>query len=267
MAKLMTWMELAGASGGRYRVRDKRSDGGTLGPLYRGESRPFGLLVGLRALTAPPAPALYDRLGRLAVDHERLAPPFVKVLDFGEHERQPWIAVEWAEGRSAETEVDQRGPFAPTRVIALGATVAAALAEAHREDLSHQDLKPACLLLGDGDALRILDAGVLAAVAGDRAGFLTTPNTRAPEQLMTGSGLDPRTDIFALGAILFRLTTGRAIRAHWVAQRLVSGAPETLFPEGAPGALVDVIRRAMALRPRDRYQSMVELRDALAQLR
>ncbi len=153
-------------------------------------------------------------------------------------------------------------------VANIGAQVAAALAYAHSRSVIHRDIKPANLILEGLDKVWVTDFGLAKlleenhelSVAGDIIG---TPKYMAPEQIRGVS--DPRSDIYGLGLTLYELASGRPVWEAITAQEIVEKRSSLELPElktlnpAIPNAVSDIIMKACAFRPEDRYQSAEEL--------
>lgn len=185
------------------------------------------------------------------------------------------------EGEDLQRRLDRRHRLTPEEAISIGRQLCRGVAAAHAAGVVHRDLKPSNLFLSatpDGQlALKILDFGVAKLTHDDqvtRTGVvLGTPAFMAPEQARGSSGVDPRCDIYAIGAVLYRMVTGKTPYSGngdpsaTLAALLVDSpaAPRSVQPE-LPVALEVVIQRAMAREPDERPQSALELESALASL-
>jgi serine/threonine protein kinase/tetratricopeptide (TPR) repeat protein len=216
---------MIGQTVSHYRVLE-RLGGGGMGVVYLAEDTTLGRKVALKFLTKNVAPtdAARARLVREARAASALNHPHICVVhEVGEHDGQPFIAMEWLEGETLKSRCD-RGPLPVDLILELAEQIADALDTAHASGIIHRDLKPANLFLtARGDA-KVLDFG-LAMVAdfsdhGDTTtpppDPLTEPGTvvgtlayMAPEQAR-GEHVDARSDLFSLGAVLYELATGRA---------------------------------------------------------
>ncbi|MBN2195821.1 MAG: serine/threonine protein kinase [Polyangiaceae bacterium] len=213
------------------------------------------------------------------------SPHVGRVLDVGRLEDgTPFIVMERLEGTDLEALLQQRGPMPLATAVGYLLQVCEAVAEAHAVGVVHRDLKPGNLFLTQdayGEVcIRVLDFGVskLAQPSGRRMD-LTRANTlmgsplyMSPEQAVSSRDVDHRTDIWSLGAILYELVTGTSA---WYGTTLaevfvrISSAPTPLARERVPGlpVLVDnVIGRCLEKSPAARFQSVVELADALRTL-
>ncbi len=137
-------------------------------------------------------------------------PGLVKGYYLHEHEGLIYLVMEHFPGRSAQEELDQRGRFQEEKALSVIVQVARALGHMHLHGVLHRDVKPANILLDTQGRVKLCDLGLAVKLVDHSAGE-TTAGTRAyiaPEQA-TGSGLDPRADIYALGASLYHLVVGR----------------------------------------------------------
>ncbi|MFO0626693.1 MAG: protein kinase [Polyangiales bacterium] len=199
---------------GRFVVQDLVFEG-PVATLYRGADRRTGAAVALKVLR----PDIDGDVGRFerecAVLAELRHPNIVRYVAHGVSSAgERYLATEWLPGEDLGRRLD-RGPLDADEVLALAQGVAAALAAMHARGIVHRDIKPANLLLPDGDIarVRVLDLGLARRTRITRSttrsgSLLGTPGYMAPEQVRGQRDLDARTDIFALGAVLFEAITG-----------------------------------------------------------
>jgi YVTN family beta-propeller protein len=205
-----------------------------------------------------------------AIDHPNVIP----VYSAGDVDGRLFLAMRFVDGADLRTLVRDEGPLAPGRAAQVIAQVASALDAAHARGLVHRDIKPANVLL-DGDHAYLTDFGLTKRLTGETTmtgsgRWVGTLGYIAPEQIR-GERVDARTDVYALGCLLFYALTGVApyrrdsdeatLYAH-----LHDEAPDArdLTPD-VPPALADVVRRALAKDPDDRFPSAGDLgRAALA---
>ncbi len=209
-------------------------------------------------------------------------PGSVRVLDddvvaAGPDAGSAYLIMELLEGRNLEDRIHDGGPFTHDEILAIADDVLEVLVAAHAQGVIHRDLKPENLMLEAGEGpfgftrVKVLDFG-LARIAHQevvtRAGMaLGTPSYMAPEQAEGRSeAIGPRSDIFALGAILFRLLTGRRVHEganviEVVAKMAKDPAPaiRTVRPD-VPEDIAAIIDRALQFKPEDRYHSAEEMR-------
>lgn len=184
----------------------------------------------------------------------------------------PFIVMEWLEGRTLES-ILLDGPLTLTAVVRLGLEVLSVLEAAHARGVIHRDIKPANLIVGATGAVKLTDFGI-ARVRGHDAVHtqiglvLGTPQYAAPEQLV-GGATDARADLYSCGAVLYEALVGRLpidAPTHDELVRRVLGrmplAPSVLVP-GLPPAVDDVLLRALAKRPEERFRSAADMAAAL----
>jgi serine/threonine protein kinase len=186
----------------------------------------------------------------------------------------PWLAVERIDGKSFEA-IAAEAPLPAAEVARLGLLLADALHALHRQNVVHQDLTPAHALLTPDGRVVLIDFGLachgdLPDLAGSEGeGPLGSPAIIAPEQVLGVRG-DPRSDIFAAGAILYRLATGRypfgSAASRWTLhrRRWFDPLPPRALNPGVPDWLQEIILRCLAVRPERRYASAAQLAHDLA---
>jgi serine/threonine-protein kinase len=263
---------------GRYRIIERIASGG-MGVVYRAERVGLGRYVAIKFLSAAGATdeQSIQRFEREARAMSLLSHPHVvSVMDFGVA-GTPYIVMDYVTGRPLNDLIDT-GPLAALRAVHIIRQVTAGLAHAHGHGIIHRDVKPANVMLteatGTGDFVRILDFGLAKLRGGANLSstniVVGTPSYMAPEQTR-GKETDGRADVYASGVLLFELLTGdkpfiggdtfETLRMH---QRdpvpplgAVAGNPELSV------ALEGVVHRAMAKEPEDRFQTALEMGDAL----
>jgi serine/threonine-protein kinase len=177
----------------------------------------------------------------------------------------PYLALEYVEGESLRQRLESGPPLSPTVAVGIGVQVAAGLAYAHAQGVVHRDLKPENILITSEGIAKIIDFGSARLLTGRRLTWRVrgetagTPDYMAPEQVEGRRG-DARTDVYALGVILYELVTGQVPfdgdNANAVMYQQLNAAPRPpsqLRPD-LPAGLEAVIMKAMAKRPADRYQ-------------
>nr|WP_246324222.1 protein kinase [Petropleomorpha daqingensis] len=203
-------------------------------------------------------------------------PSVVAVYDRGMEGDQLWISMQYVRGTDAAAELRMHGPMSLRRAVAVVSAVADALDHAHAHGLVHRDVKPDNILLTPtdtgGERAMLTDFGI-ASVTGHTAltstGSFVATMAYAPIEQLEGRGVDARTDVYALGAVLFELLTGvrpfadLGIEAVYAAK--IRGEVPDLAPlrPDLPDAVGAVVRRAMAGQPQARYATCGELAEAL----
>jgi len=224
--------------GGRYRIVERRGRGG-MGEVYRADDLKLGQPVALKFL-----PADVDRdPARLTQLHSevRMArqvshPNVCRVYDIDEIEGSTFLSMEYVDGEDLALLLRRIGRFHEDRALEIARQICAGLAAAHERGVVHRDLKPANVMLDGTGKVRITDFG-LAGVAGEtiRAG---TPAYMAPEQL-SGGEVTPRSDIYALGLVLYEVFTGqRALEGKNLAELIQKREQSGITP---PTAIVKTL--------------------------
>jgi hypothetical protein len=201
---------------GRYQILSVIASGG-MGVVYRGERVQLGRPVAIKFLHPAIATqqSFRERFEVEARAMSRLAHPnCVSVIDFG-IEEVPFLVMDFVAGRSLRSLLG-RERLAPSRVLGFARQILAAVAHAHAQGIIHRDLKPDNIIVSDSpglvDHVRILDFGLAklkdgpALTVGMAVG---TPSYMAPEQTLAGGVVDARTDIYAVGVLLFEMLTGK----------------------------------------------------------
>lgn len=266
--------------GGRLMVEAKIAEG-ALGVVYRARHLHLGKLVAVKVL--------HDHLEANATYRERFHaeaqtassldhPNLIRILDFGEEvDGRLWLAMELLEGEDLETRLVRSGHLSVERAAQIVLEVAAGLAHAHAGGVVHGDVKPANVVLvtridDEGEAregVKLCDFGVARGIGGALLGG--TPQYMSPEQCV-GRPLDARSDVYALGILLYELVTGvlpfdgddpnAILQAHLLARP----APPSQRRRGIDPAVDRIVLRALEKDPASRYPSMRELRVDLKEL-
>lgn len=204
-------------------------------------------------------------------------PNIVRAHDSNHWGQTHFLVMEFVEGQSLEEHVQEHGPIPFARAAGHVAQVAAGLQHAHECGLVHRDIKPANLLLSAQGVVKILDMGLARFFAEDdnftqmyaKDAVLGTADYIAPEQALNSHEADIRSDLYSLGATFYRLVTGRTpFGGSWVRQKLMAHqlwTPEPLHTVRAdvPEALSAIVARMMAKKPDDRFQTPLEVIEAL----
>ncbi len=200
----------------------------------------------------------------------------VRIHDFGEWGGVYFLTMEYVEGITVRQLLDTRGTLEVSPALAIAAQLADSLAVAHAEGIIHRDIKPQNLLLDAAGVLKVMDFGVARLAQGapgrTEAGLVVgTPAYMAPEQLMA-EDVDPRSDLYAAGVVLYECLTGRLPHAPGSLMSLIAKMlheepepPVTLNP-AIPPALSALVLRLLAKDPANRVQSATELGQLLASI-
>ena len=200
------------------------------------------------------------------------------VFEAGEIGGQPFIAMERVAGETL-SDVIHGAPLPIDRVIRIGTQIADGLAHAHAQGIVHRDLKSANVVVSANGGVKILDFGLATRVMPDVSartesvtlliqpdqGFAGTLAYMAPE-ILKGGRAEARSDIWALGVVLFEMTAGRRPFAGSTPYELTSAiltGPAPDLPAGVPAGLRSIVNRCLAKEPGERYHSASEARAAL----
>ena len=262
--------ELApGSDFGDWRI-DRLIGRGGMGVVYQATDRQLGRPVAIKLIADDRAgdPHFQERFQREAqltasIDHPHVIPVYAA----GEIDGQLYLATRFVDGTDLHQLLRRDGPLAPERAADIVQQVAEALDAAHAAGLVHRDVKPANVLLSGRHAY-LSDFGLTRSVEAeaqltDTDERLGTVDFMSPEQLR-GDRLDARSDVYALGCLLYTVLTGsppfhRATAAATITAHLESPAPLVSNVVGVPREFDEVIRRALDKNPEGRYQSAGDL--------
>ena len=269
----------------RYRIVEAVGRGG-MGVVYKVQHTRIGKLLAMKVLTGEMSqnPEVVRRFKREALAVSKLeSPNTVQVFDFGVSEGLTYLVMELVSGESLGSAVRADGPMPFLRLGRIVTQVCSSLAEAHRKGIVHRDIKPENIMLvptADGaDLVKVLDFGLakLREVEGAedvtcRGVILGTPSYMAPEQIQ-GHEVDARTDVYSVGALMYRLATGHppfragsplALLDKHLHEKPIPPAdrcPELAIPLG----LSRLVMRALRKDPADRFQRVEDLQALLVE--
>ncbi len=261
---------MIGQTLGHYRIVEKIGTGG-MGIVYRARDERLQRDVALKVL---PAGTLADESARRQFRKEALAlsqlnhPNIATVHDFDTQEGVDFLVLEYIPGATLDEKL-KTGPLGEKELVRLGGQMMQGLAAAHEAGVVHRDLKPGNLQVTPDGRLKILDFGLATLRQPEGAEALTRSVTEghgvagtlpymSPEQLR-GERVDPRSDVFSAGAVLYEMSTGRRPFAQ-VADTLLNppAPPGSVQRSVAPG-LEQIILKALDKDPERRYQSAREI--------
>ena len=275
-SRAMGLQDLTGTKLGKYRILRQLGRGG-MGVVYEAEDRRLQRCVAVKMLpcTLSEDPKILQRFLQEARIAAKLNHPnVVTVYDVDRQGEFVYIAMELMNGGSAQDLLDAQGALPWTAATRIIAHIARGLSAAHALNLVHRDIKPANMMLTESDTIKLADFGLAKGTDPSAAGLtrhgsvMGTPSYMSPEQC-EGKQVEPRSDIYSLGAAYFALLTGRP---PFVGQLPIQVAfahcsspipdPRTIVPD-VPEACVAIINRAMAKQPRSRYASADEMLEDL----
>ena len=264
-----------------YHILDQLGEGG-MGVVYLAQDTRLGRQVALKIPTDRPDGQHYARFLREARSVSALSHPHIATLfDYGETaEGRPFIVMELVRGRELG-ELLRGGELTLARALEIVEDVAEALGEAHRRGIVHRDIKPSNVIVNERGQVKVLDFG-LAKLIGDEHELAVDPEAKtlldvktrsdvllgtplylSPEQA-NGTPVDARSDLFALGALLYECAAGRPAFAGRTPLEIagqvlhVDPLPPSRHNPRVPPEVDRIVMKALAKRPADRYQSAAE---------
>ena len=251
---------------------------GAMGVVYKARHRVLGRVVALKTLppNMPDDSELFVRfLNEAGAVAALQHPNIVQVYEVSQHNGRPYFTMEFVEGCSLAQLIRDGAPLPPREAAALVQTVAQAVAHAHQRGIVHRDLKPANILITTNGVPKVTDFG-LAKHLGLESGMtqtgtvVGTPSYMAPEQALGSRQLvSVPADIYALGAILFELLTGRPpFKAATILETLdlvrsQEPVPPRRLQPGVPRDLETICLKCLAKEPAKRYAQALDLAEDL----
>jgi serine/threonine protein kinase len=282
---------------GRYQVV-RRLGAGAMGVVYEAQDERLGRLVAVKTLRRD---LVKDAHSVMRLEREVLAesalrhPHIVQVYDAGEDTGPDgpfrYVVLELVDGPDVRSVLDEEGQLRPGRAARIARGVLMALEEAHARGVIHRDLKPENIMLWRGagahEIAKVMDFGLAKFVAQSgvfravgskgvitsRGGITGTPQYMAPEQALEDAVLDGRADLYSLGIVVFEMVTGTLplqsdtalgyLGQHAFAKPLTfsEARPDLSLPDG----LQQLVARALAKDPADRYPDAADMRRDLEQ--
>lgn len=257
----------------RYEIHRRLARGG-MAQVYLARDRSLDRPVAVKELVPEFAadPSFVERFRREAQAAANLSNAnIVGVFDWGAQDGTYFIVMEYVDGPSLSQVLRSDGPFHPNRAAEIAAEVAAGLGFAHSRGVVHRDVKPGNVLLTKSGQSKVTDFGIARAMSSPddeltQAGsVMGTATYFSPEQAQ-GLPVDPRSDLYSLGVVLYEMVTGRppfagdtplAIAYKHVQDK--PAPPSTLMPDLPPG-LEAIIMKLLQKQPDDRYASAEDLR-------
>ncbi|HTX74796.1 MAG TPA: serine/threonine-protein kinase [Terracidiphilus sp.] len=243
-----------------------------MGVLYRATDLNSGRTVAVKVPhpEMEADPVLLERFRREQEIGQLLDHPGIVKTFNSEQRSRLYMVLEWVDGRLLRTLMNEEQPFPPERAVAIAVALCDALDAMHKRGIVHRDLKPENVMVDQGDRVKIIDFGIAMKEDARRithAGvtpMLGTPDYIAPEQVQGKRG-DQRSDIYALGIMLYEMLTGGVPFTGpnplaVMNDRLVIDPPpaQERNPQVTP-ELEEILRRALEREPRHRYATATEM--------
>jgi serine/threonine protein kinase len=268
---------------GSYVLLERLGEGG-MGAVFKARNWKLGRVVALKLIRKERVNNV-DAIRRFQREIRAAAqlrhPNIVHALDADEIGGSFVLVMEYVEGVDLAQLVKDKGPLPATVAREYVRQAALALAHAHEKGLVHRDIKPANLLLSSEGQVKLLDLGLARLPAGvdgassstmtESGAVMGTPDFLAPEQARSSHDVDIRADLYSLGCTLYFLLTGEVpfpggTFGEKIARHLMDEPEpvEQLRPD-VPAALAAVVRKLMAKKREDRYQTPAEVAEVLAQ--
>ena len=258
----------------RYRIERVLGQGG-MATVYLAADLKHNRKVAVKVMRPELAATLgADRFLREVDIAAQLAHPHILPLhDSGEVDGFLYYVMPYVEGESLSALLKREKQLTLDDAIRLSREIAQALAYAHARGIIHRDIKPANVLLTDGHAL-VADFGIARAIGTGEALTATgiavgTPHYMSPEQASGETSIDARSDVYALGAVMYEMVSGEPPFTGPTAQAVLARSlTETAKPlsdvrSSIPAAVSDVVMKALARSPADRYATIAEMGAAL----
>ena len=246
-----------------------------MGVVYRAHDALLEREVALKIISASIEgnPELRERFFREAraagqLSHRNI----ITIHDLGEHEGQPYLAMEFLTGEDLQQRLSRPEPMSLARKLEIAADICDGLSYAHRRGLIHRDIKPANIFITDEGMVKLLDFGLARMVTSELTGsnmMLGTLNYMAPEQVR-GERTDHRADIFSFGVVLYEILSGRkAFQGDSFATtlyKILQDVPEPLqnIDASLPYEVVRLVEKSIAKMKEERYQDLSDLARDLA---
>jgi serine/threonine protein kinase/Tol biopolymer transport system component len=260
----------------RYRVERELGAGG-MATVYLAHDLKHGRRVALKVLHPELGAVLgIDRfLAEIRTTANLQHPNILQLFDSGSADGLVYYTMPYVEGESLRQRLERERQLPLSDAVAIARGVAAALDYAHRHGVIHRDIKPENILLQDGQPL-VADFGIALAVKQAGGARLTqtglslgTPQYMSPEQATAERELDPRSDVYSLGAVLYELLAGEppfsGASTQAVIARLMTEEPRPLglTRRSVPPAVEAAVHRALEKLPADRFSTAAQFADAL----
>ncbi len=269
-------MRVVGQNIKHYRILDKLN-GEETGPVYKVLDTRQDVVRSIKVLkpTLASDQAFMQRFGREASILASLKHPNILAVDaFYDEPTHPFLVTEYVEGPTLELLIRRKGRLEARRALPLFRQLLQGLSYAHRKGLVHGAINPSTILITETGRVKITDFGLAKKKNGQRQNLSAMPigtlHYLSPEHVRSTARVDHRSDLYAVGMALYETLTGQTPfqaedTAYIIMRAIVEEdfAPPTQFVSGIPEALAEVVMKALAKTPDDRFQSADEMLAAL----
>ena len=260
-------LQIGDLLGGRYEILQMLGEGG-MGAVYKATDRALDRFVALKVIRPELAsnPSILARFKQeLLLAHQVTHRNVIRIYDLGEAEGVKFITMEFIEGRDLRSIIREKNKFAPEEAVEVIQQVCQALNAAHSVGVIHRDLKPQNIMQDGTGRMLVMDFGLARTLEGDgmtqTGAIVGTMEYMSPEQSL-GKDLDQRSDIFALGLILYEMLTGKQpFAAESALASLIKRTQERATPVSdidaqIPGALSGIVSKCLERDLDQRYQNV-----------
>src|SRR5271157_256434 len=259
-------LQIGDVLGGRYEILQLLGEGG-MGAVYKAADRELDRFVALKVIRPELAsnPSILARFKQeLLLAHQVTHRNVIRIYDLGEAEGVKFITMEFIEGQDLRSIIREKKKFAPEEAVEVIQQVCLALDAAHTVGVIHRDLKPQNIMRDATGRILVMDFGLARTLEGDgmtqTGAIVGTMEYMSPEQALA-KDLDQRSDIFALGLILYELLTGKTpFQAESALASLIKRTQERAIPVSdidaqIPGALSGIVSKCLERDVNERYQT------------
>jgi serine/threonine protein kinase/tetratricopeptide (TPR) repeat protein len=259
-------LQIGDVLGGRYEILQLLGEGG-MGAVYKASDRELDRFVALKVIRPELGsnPAILARFKQeLLLAHQVTHRNVIRIYDLGEADGLRFITMEYIEGKDLRSIIREKKKFAPEEAVDVIQQVCQALDAAHSVGVIHRDLKPQNIMQDGSGRILVMDFGLARTLEGDgmtqTGAIVGTMEYMSPEQALA-KDLDQRSDIFALGLILYEMLTGKGpFVAESALASLIKRTQERAIPvsdvdDQIPGALSGIVSKCLEREVDQRYQS------------
>jgi serine/threonine protein kinase len=263
-------LQIGDVFGGRYEILQLLGEGG-MGAVYKAADREIERFVALKVIRPELAsnPSILERFKQeLRLAHQVTHRNVIRIYDLSEASGVKFITMEFIEGKDLRTLIREKKKFAPEEAVDIIQQVCQALDAAHSVGVIHRDLKPQNIMQDGSGRILVMDFGLARTLGGDgmtqTGAIVGTMEYMSPEQALA-KDLDQRSDLFALGLILYEMLTGQTpFHAESALASLIKRTQERAIPVSdidaqIPGALSGIVSKCLERDLNLRYQSAAEI--------